>query len=97
MNYWWIVVKDPETGKTNLVFGSDKSEDDARLQGLETLGGLDFEIKKLPTRDRNSASAMMRGKKLSQGEGLHRATRRIGRNKTLNRLLSKRRRGNNYD
>ena len=91
MNYWWIVAKDPESGKTNLIFGSDKSEEDARLQGLEMLGGLDFDIKKFPTRDRNSASSMMRGKKLSQGEGLHRSTRRIGRDKTLRRILEKRR------
>lgn len=88
--YWWLVVPDPETGRTNLIFGSDKNEDEAREKGLEMLGGLDFDVKMYPTRNRNEASAFHRGKRLEDGEGLKRSSQRLGHEKTLNRIMKRR-------
>ncbi len=88
--YFWIATHD-ESGKSYLILASGcKTENEARLFGMETLGGLDFEIKKYPTRDRNQASAMYRGKRLASGEGLHKSTQRVGRKRSLNRMLKRR-------
>lgn len=87
--YWWIVTRD-EDGRPHLVFGSDISEEDARQKGLEMLGGMDFLIKKYPTRDTDMASAFFRGKRLENGEGLKRASQRIGHERSVKRLLRKR-------
>ncbi len=64
----------------------------AALKGLEVAKkyGLDFQIKKYPTRDRGEASAMFRGKRLEQGEGLGAARQRIGHEKSLERLHRRR-------
>ena len=36
--YFWLACRD-SNGKHYLVFGSDKSEDEARQKGFEMLGG----------------------------------------------------------
>ena len=73
--YWWLVGKNQ--GKAFLIFGSDKSEEDARIHGLELLGGVDFEIKSLPTRNLALASSMLKGTILEGTRDLNIATRRL--------------------
>lgn len=87
--YWWIVCTDSESGKRYLLFGSDKSEDDARQNGLEMLGGTDFEIRMFPTSDRNTASAMLRGKRLKESHSLAESSQRIGHERSIDRLRQK--------
>ncbi len=87
--HYWIVCKDPETGTPNLIYG-DKDETKARQKAFEMLGGIDFELKRFPTRDLGTASAMLRGKRLEDGEGLHKAKERLGHERTLKRMLHKR-------
>ncbi len=87
--YWWIATH--EEGKPYLILATGcNNESEARQYGMETLGGLDFEIKQYPTRDRNQASAYYRGKRLTEGVGLHKASQRIGHNKSLKRMLKRR-------
>ncbi len=86
--YYWISARD-ETGKRYLIFGSDKSEDDARQKGLEMLGGVDFVIRRLPTRDLSTASSMIRGKRLEKTHSLKLASKRIGHIKSVRRLREK--------
>ena len=86
-NYWWLICRDSE-GKPYLVFGSERSEDDARQKGIEmNLGDFgDFEIKRYPTRSKSEASSFFRGKRLEQGEGIENAKQRIGHERSLERL-----------
>lgn len=83
--YYWLVARGDD-GKPYLVFGSDKDENDARQKGLELLGGIDFEIKRYPTRDLATASAFLRGKRLEQTHSLGESGRRIGHTKSIKRL-----------
>lgn len=83
--YYWICARD-DRGKPYLVFGSDRSEEDARQKGLELLGGLNFEIKRYPTRNLATASAYLRGKRLERTHSLRESSRRIGHTKSLRRL-----------
>ena len=89
--YYWLVCQDPDTKKVFLIAGG-RNEDEARQKGLDMLGGIDFEIRRLPTTNLQSASAMIRGKRLESGEGLRKAKQRLGHNKSINRLRLKRRR-----
>ena len=89
--YYWLCARDPETVRPYLVFGSEKDEADARQRGLELLGGVDFEIKRYPTRDLNTASAFLRGKRLEQSGSLGEAGKRIGHDRSLRRLRRKQR------
>lgn len=82
--HYWIVTQD-EDGKPYLVYGG-VSEDEARQKGLEMLGGMDFEIKRFPTRDLSTASSYLRGRRLEQTSSLREAGRKIGHNKSLKRL-----------
>lgn len=82
---WWLVTHD-ENDKMFLIFGSDKSEDEAREKGLEMLGGLDFEIKRLPTRELAKASSLLKGNRLEQTHSLTKASKRLGHDKSLKRL-----------
>lgn len=83
--YFWIVARD-ENGKTFLIFGSEKSSEDARQKGLEMLQGTDFQIRRLPTRDEQTASRMLKGGRLERGDGLQKSTQRLGHDKSLRRL-----------
>lgn len=74
--YWWLVARD-EHGKTVLIFGSDRSEEDARQRGLEMLSGLDFAVKRLPTRDLGRASSLLKGNRLEEAHSLRDATQRL--------------------
>ena len=86
--YWWLVAK--EAGQTVLIFGSDRSEEDARQKGLDMLGGRDFEVKRLRTRNMARASAMLRGHKLEGSHSLSDAMERQVHEKGLRRLRHRR-------
>jgi len=82
--HYWITAKDPETGKPYLIAGG-RTEEEARQKGLEMLGGIDFNIRRLPTINMAAASAMIKGRRLEKGKNLRKATERIGHNRTLRR------------
>lgn len=88
--YYWLVAQ--SDGKPYLVFGGD-DETSARQKGLELLGGLDFELKKYPTRDLGAASAFFRGKRLDETHSLRESSKRIGHNRSLSRLKKQSLRG----
>ena len=94
--HWWIAAQD-ENGKPYLIygapdFGSNGGEDAARAKGIDMLGGLNFEIKRYPTRALSEASSYYRGKRLESGEGLRASTQRLGHEKSIARRLARRRR-----
>ena len=82
--YWWITASDPETGKPYLIAGG-RTEDEARQKGLETLGGIDFQLRKFPTRNLSRASALLRGSKLETTHSLSKAAERLGHEKSIDR------------
>ena len=88
--YYWIVTQDD--GKPYLVFGGN-DEEEARRKGLELLGGLDFEIKRFPTRNLAQASSFYRGKRLDDTHSLRDSSKRIGHNRSLERLKKRKLRG----
>ena len=92
--HWWIVTKD-ETGRQYLVYACPdrEGEQTARQRGIELLNGLDFELKRYPTRDKNAASGYLRGKRLDETHSLRESSRRIGHDRSLNRLKKKRQGG----
>ena len=89
--YYWILTRDPDTGKPFLVAGGD-SVQEARSKGLEILGGVDFEIRGLRTRNMQRASAIIRGKKLESSHSLRYASERMGHEKSIDRMTRRRRR-----
>ena len=88
--YYWLVTTNPDTGKPYLIYGGE-TEAEARQQGLDMLGGIDFEIKPLRTRNLQTASSMIRGKRLESTHSLSKASERIGHNRSLERLVKRRR------
>lgn len=88
--YWWITAVDPETRKPYLIAGGLK-EEEARQKGLEMLGGIDFQLKKLPTRNLARASSLLKGDRLEQTRSLHKAAERIGHDRSLHRRLREQR------
>lgn len=87
--YYWITAKDPETGKPYLIAGG-KTEEEARQKGLEMLGGIDFNIRRLPTISMAAASSMIKGHRLEKSKDLRKATERLGHNRTLRRRQNRR-------
>ena len=90
----WLVTKD-ETGKPYLIygapdFGTNGGEAIAREKGLSMLSGLDFEIKRYPTKNLAEASAYHRGKRLEGGEGLKTSAQRLGHDRSIERLRRRR-------
>ena len=88
--YFWLVALDPETSRPYLIAGG-RTEDEARQKGLEMLAGIDFQIRKLPTRNLARASSLMKGNRLEKTRSLHKAAERIGHERTLRRRQQKRR------
>jgi len=84
--YFWLVAKDPESGKPYLIAGG-KTEEEARQKGLEMLGGIgaDFNIRRLPTISLAAASSMIKGRRLEKTKSLRKATERLGHNRSLRR------------
>ena len=87
--YYWIVTTDPDTGKPYLIAGGN-TEEEARSKGFEMLGGIDFEIRGLPTRNLSRASSMVRGKRLEDTHSLRKARERLGHDKSLDRMKRRR-------
>ncbi len=83
--YYWILASDPGTGKPYLVFGGN-TEDEARQHGMELLGGLDFEVRSLPTRNLARASSLIKGKKLEDTHSLSKSGERLGHDRSVKRL-----------
>ena len=92
--HFWLVSRDPDTGRPYLIYGcSDRDgEETARAKGIEMLGGLDFEVRRYPTRNLAEASAFHRGKRLEGGEGLRASTQRLGHERSVARKQERRRR-----
>lgn len=91
--HWWIVAS--ENGRPYLIygapdFGSNGGEDVARSKAFETLNGMDFELKRLPTRNLSAARGFICGNRLERGMGLRESTRRLGHERSLNRLKRRR-------
>lgn len=84
--YYWLLTSDPDSGKPYLIFGGS-TEAEAREKGLDVLGGINFEIRDLPTRNLSAASAMVRGKRLEDTHSLHRASERLGHTRSVKRFL----------
>lgn len=87
--YFWIVTRDPDTGKPYLLPGG-KTEQEARQKGLEELGGIDFELRRFPTTSLERASAMLKGRRLEKTKSLHKSVERLGHTRTLRRQQKKR-------
>ena len=87
-HYYWLYTVD-EDGKPHLIYGAE-DESSARTRGLELLGGMDFEIKRLPTRSLPAASSMIRGVRLESTHSLKKASRRIGHERSLKRMRQRR-------
>ena len=83
--YYWLVARDPDTGRPFLIAGGD-TEDQARQKGLECLQGIDFNIRGLHTRDMARASQIIRGKRLEETHSLTAAKQRLGHERSLARL-----------
>ena len=88
--HFWLVTTDPDSGKYFLIYGGP-SEEEARQRGIEMLSGVDFEIRALRTRNLATASALVRGTRLESTHSLHRASERIGHDRSVRRYLQKRR------
>ena len=87
-HYYWITAKD-DTGKPYLIYGG-ATEEEARQKGLEMLGGIDFEVKSLPTSNLSMASSMLKGNKLESTHSLKESTRRLGHERSVNRIKKRR-------
>jgi len=88
--YYWITAIDTDTGKPYLIAGG-RTEADANQKGLEMLGGIDFQIKRLPTRNLARASSLLKGDRLERTQSLHKAAERIGHERSIERLGRRRR------
>lgn len=84
--FYWILARDPDTGKPFLIAGGE-DEESAREKGFTTLGGIDFEVRGLYTRNLSRASSIIRGKRLEDTHSLRSARERIGHTKSLSRMI----------
>ena len=87
--HWWIVAKD-ETGRPYVVYGcadrgSDGGEDNAKIRALDLVGGMDWYVKRLPTRNLQAARAFICGNRLESGLDLRESVARQGHEKSLER------------
>jgi len=88
--YYWLRATEPDSGRPYLIYGG-LTEDEARQKGLEMLGGIDFKIDKLRTRNLALASSQVKGGKLERTHSLKKASERLGHTKSLKRMKQKRR------
>ena len=80
--FYWIIARDPETGRPYLLPGGT-TEDQARQKGLELLAGVDFKLRRLPTTDIRRASQLFKGQRLEKTKSLKKAVERVGHAKSL--------------
>lgn len=92
--YYWIICKDPDPPYKPFLIAGGATEMEARQKGLETLGGIDFEVRDLPTTNLSRASSIIRGKRLDDTHSLRQAKQKLGHERSLQRL--KRRRASRY-
>ncbi len=62
-------------GQRYIIFGGD-NEEEARNRGIEKIG-FQFDIISLPTRNRHTASAMVKGQLLEKSGNLHTSVKRL--------------------
>lgn len=86
--FYWIIAR--LDGQPYLAYGGETREE-AVKSALETLSSVRFEIVKYPTKDRNTASAYFRGKRLKETKDLREASRRI-KHIVKRKVIRKRRR-----
>ena len=60
---------------------------DTREGVIKVLNGIDFEIRGLPTRNQQTASSMVRGKRLDDTHSLRKASERLGHDRSLSRFF----------
>lgn len=92
--YYWVTYQ--YSGGKSGLFGPFSTEDEAREVGLNN-GLIDFDIKLFPTKDQARASQLVKGKRLNDGEGIEKASERLGHERSLRRwqkLRQKMRRSN---
>ncbi len=70
-----------------MLIAGGNTEDEAREKAFTTLGGIDFEIRGLYTRNLQRASAIVRGKRLEDTHSLRSARERIGHDGSLRRMV----------
>lgn len=87
--YFWLLAADPNSQKPYLIFGGN-TEEEARQRGLDLLGGVDFEIRPLRTRNLATASSIIRGARLADTHSLHKASEKIGHSRSVRRYLQNR-------
>jgi hypothetical protein len=87
--YYWLLCTDPDTHKPFLI-GGGNTEDECRSKGLEMLAGIDFEIRRLPTRNLARASSLIRGVRLEDTHSLHKASEKLGHDRSLSRMKRRR-------
>ena len=92
--HYWIVTVDEETGQPYLIYGSPNSEEEARRKGLEMLPGVNFEIRGFRTRNMDTARSWLRGSRLDGHRSLGEAARRQGHEKSVSRLIRRKRKTN---
>ena len=91
--HYWIATRDTENGnKPYLIYAcpAREGEDAARRKALEILSGLDFSLKRYPTREIGRASQMLKGSRLESTHSLTESSKRLGHDKSMNRLRQKR-------
>jgi len=93
--HFWIYGRNPDDGKVFLIYGcpARQGEDHCRQLALEMLGGMDFKMRRLDTRDIASASRQIKGQRLATTHDLTKSTKRLGHNKTIRRSRIKRQKG----
>ena len=85
-DYFWLTGV--AEGKPFLLFGG-MTFDEANEHGLEMLSGVDFQIKKLPTRSISAASRMSKYGTLATTHNIVKARERLGHDKTIKRGQAK--------
>jgi hypothetical protein len=78
MHYWLVGWVD---GQQFLIYGGP-TEEEARRKGLDTLAGIDFEIRGFRTRHLPTASSFLKGNTLDRTGDIRAATKRL-RHKNL--------------
>ena len=81
-DYFWLTGI--AEGKPFLLYGG-MTFDEANEHGLEMLAGVDFQIKKLPTRNISQASRMCKYGTLANTHNIVRARERLGHDRTIKR------------
>jgi hypothetical protein len=72
--YWWVTAV-REDGRPVLL-GAYNSEEEAETIGYNRLQDYDYKVIQLPTRDRGTASSMIKGKRFHDGASLNNSLKR---------------------